>query len=287
MPEAVHIPWQPIGGGRASEAIYDQLRELITSGVLKPGDRLPSERAMMEQLHRSRPTIREALRMLEQGGYVASTHGASGAVVQELTIDGVEQPLSAMLQLNQISLEELGEYRAVNDGTIAGWAARRRTDRAASMRRTINAKRGMRDIASQTELARRIGMRAGTLSAKMHSGAWTAKDLAALDSCLTAAEQALGDYRRFAELDVRFHSLLSRATGNQVAMIVTDVLGQVEQHTLLKKMETLNDGACLALERRILARHREILSAIHRQDDAAAKQAMREHTRAAATDLKV
>ena len=224
MPEAVHIPWQPIGGGRASEAIYDQLRELITSGVLKPGDRLPSERAM-----------------LEQGGYVASTHGASGAVVQELTIDGVEQPLSAMLQLNQISLEELGEYRAVNDGTIAGWAARRRTD----------------------------------------------EDLAALDSCLTAAEQALGDYRRFAELDVRFHSLLSRATGNQVAMIVTDVLGQVEQHTLLKKMETLNDSACLALERRILARHREILSAIHRQDDAAAKQAMREHTRAAATDLKV
>ena len=97
----------------------------------------------------------------------------------------------------------------------------------------------------------------------------------------------LGDYRRFAELDVRFHSLLSRATGNQVAMIVTDVLGQVEQHTLLKKMETLNDSACLALERRILARHREILSAIHRQDDAAAKQAMREHTRAAATDLKV
>ena len=75
------------------------------------------EFAMMEQLHRSRPTIREALRMLEQGGYVASTHGASGAVVQELTIDGVEQPLSAMLQLNQISLEELGEYRAINEAT--------------------------------------------------------------------------------------------------------------------------------------------------------------------------
>ena len=236
MPEAVHIPWQPIGGGRASEAIYDQLRELITSGVLKPGDRLPSERAMMEQLHRSRPTIREALRMLEQGGY-----GASGAVVQELTIDGVEQPLSAMLQLNQISLEELGEYRAVNDGTIAGWAARRRTD----------------------------------------------EDLAALDSCLTAAEQALGDYRRFAELDVRFHSLLSRATGNQVAMIVTEVLGKVEQHVLLKKMSTLNDGQQLALARRILGRHREILDAIRRRDDAAAKRAMWEHTRAAGTDLKV
>ncbi len=241
MPEAVHIDWRDIGEGRASEAIYEQVRDLITSGVLKPGDRLPSERAMMEQLHRSRPTIREALRRLEQGGYVASTHGASGAVVQKLTIDGVEQPLTAMLQVNQISLEELGEYRAVNDGTIAGWAALRRTD----------------------------------------------DDLQALEICLQEAEMALGDYRRFAERDVGFHSLLSRATGNQVAMIVTEVLGKVEQHTLLKKMETLNDSECLALERRILGRHREILDAIRRQDADAAKQAMREHTRAAATDLKV
>lgn len=241
MAEAVHIDWQPVGEKRASEAIYDQLRGLITSGELKPGDRLPSERAMMEQLHRSRPTIREALRMLEQGGYVASTHGASGAVVQELTVDGVEQPLTAMLQLSRISLEELGEYRAVNDGTIAGWAALRRR----------------------------------------------AEDLTALEDCLTAAERSLGDYRRFAELDVRFHGLLSRAAGNQVAVIVTEVLGKVEQHVLLKKMETLDDAGKLVLSRRILMRHREILDAIRRQDADAAKQAMREHTRAAGTDLKV
>lgn len=241
MPEAVHIDWQPIGDRRASEAIYEQLRELITSGTLRPGDRLPSERAMMEQLHRSRPTIREALRMLEQGGYVASTHGASGAVVQELTIDGVEQPLTAMLRLNQISLEELGEYRAVNDGTIAGWAALRRSE----------------------------------------------ADLADMEACLLAAEQALGDSRRFAELDVGFHSLLARAAGNRVAVIVTEVLGNVEKRTLLDKMSTQGDSERLALERRILASHTEILEAIRRQDVDAAKQAMRAHTRAARQDLKV
>lgn len=66
-----------------------------------------------------------------------------------------------------------------------------RAERAASMRRTINAKRGMRDIASQTELARRIGMRAGTLSAKMQSGAWTAEDLAALDKVLRFSAEEL------------------------------------------------------------------------------------------------
>ena len=51
---SVHIDWQPIEGKRASEAIYEQLRQQITSGRLKPGDRLPSERAMMQQLGRSR-----------------------------------------------------------------------------------------------------------------------------------------------------------------------------------------------------------------------------------------
>ena len=179
--------------------------------------------------------------MLEQGGYVSSTHGASGAVVQELTLNGVEQPLTEMIQLNQISLEELGEYREVNDSTIAGWAAQRRTD----------------------------------------------EDIAALEQCLAQAEESLGDYRRFVELDVEFHSLLSRATGNQVAVIVTDVLGSVEQQTLLKKMLTISAGDRRALACRILERHREILSAFCRQDDASARRAMREDTRAAGQDLKV
>ena len=51
MSSAVHIDWQPIKAKRASEDIYAQLRDLITSGVLKPGDRLPSERAMMEAVY--------------------------------------------------------------------------------------------------------------------------------------------------------------------------------------------------------------------------------------------
>ena len=42
MHNAVHIDWQPIKARRASEDIYAQLRDLITSGALKPGDRLPS-----------------------------------------------------------------------------------------------------------------------------------------------------------------------------------------------------------------------------------------------------
>ena len=114
----LHIQLDP--AKRASDDIYEQLRALITSGALKPGDRLPSERAMMAELQRSRPTIREALKRLEQGGYVTSTQGASGAVVQELSLHAAEEPLKDMIQLSQVSLSELNEYRQSNDSTIAG-----------------------------------------------------------------------------------------------------------------------------------------------------------------------
>lgn len=117
----------PVATQRASEAIYDQIRGLIISGKLKPGERLPSERAMMETLKRSRPTIREALRMLERAGLVRIAAGTNGAVVTEPSAEAICQPLEGMLTLNTISYGELMEYRMLNDCAMARWAARRRT----------------------------------------------------------------------------------------------------------------------------------------------------------------
>ena len=73
--------FHPIKTVRASEAIYEQIKDRIISGELKPGDRLPSERNMMELFQRSRPTIREALRMLERSGYIRTIPGSNGALV--------------------------------------------------------------------------------------------------------------------------------------------------------------------------------------------------------------
>ncbi len=238
-PRELHIQLDP--ARRASDDIYEQLRALITSGVLKPGDRLPSERAMMAELQRSRPTIREALKRLEQGGYVTSTQGASGAVVQELSLHAAEEPLKDMIQLSQVSLSDLNEYRQSNDSTIAAWAAKRRSE----------------------------------------------EDLHELRRCVREAEEALGDYERFIELDVRFHSLLARASGNRVAVIVTEVLGNVEKETLHKKMLTLAPEERVALGQRILDTHRIILKAIEQQDSRAARSAMQTHTKAAGRDLQI
>ena len=119
--DAVQIPWQPVKTRRASEEIYLQLREFILSGQLKPGDRLPSERAMMAQLNRSRPTIREALRMLEQGAISLQRHGAPGAVVQEPSLHGVEEPLAEMIHSIRFRCRSWVNHRLNNDSTIAMW----------------------------------------------------------------------------------------------------------------------------------------------------------------------
>ena len=60
---------------RASEAIYNQIYPKIISGELRPGDRLPPERELAEMFQRSRPVVREALRMLQQEGLIETAVG--------------------------------------------------------------------------------------------------------------------------------------------------------------------------------------------------------------------
>ncbi len=119
----------PVETKRASEVIYEQIKSLIVDGQFKPGDRLPSERALMDTLQRSRPTIREALRMLERAGFVRIVPGTNGAIVQEFSLSNVEQPLETMLQTSNVSREELAEFRIHNDTLVARLAAQRRTEK--------------------------------------------------------------------------------------------------------------------------------------------------------------
>jgi len=123
------IKLAPVSTMRASEAIYEQIVQLITSGELRPGDRLPSERQMMDMMQRSRPTIREALRMLERNGLIQIVPGSSGAVVVEPSTSSVEEPLETMLNMNHLSSQELLEYRELNETATVAWAAQRRTEK--------------------------------------------------------------------------------------------------------------------------------------------------------------
>lgn len=119
---------RPVTTQRASEAIYEQIKDLILTGGLKPGDRLPSERSLMESLQRSRPTIREALRMLEHAGFIRTVPGTNGAVVREPGADEAQESLMSLLQTNKVTIGELSEYRLANETAVARWAADRRSE---------------------------------------------------------------------------------------------------------------------------------------------------------------
>ena len=122
------VTFKPVKPPRASEIIYEQIKKMITDGELKPGDRLPAEKELIKNLQRSRPVIREALRMLDQAGFIRTAPGATGAVIQKLGTTSVAQPLESILQINKITLEELSEYRSFSESAIAGLSAQRRTD---------------------------------------------------------------------------------------------------------------------------------------------------------------
>lgn len=123
----IAVSLQPVEKKRASEMIYDQIRKMILSGELRPGDRLPSERHLMDRLKRSRPTIREALRMLEREGFIHTIAGSNGAVVQQVSPQQVERGINALLKTDTITLHQLAEMRLAVESEAVAWAAKRCT----------------------------------------------------------------------------------------------------------------------------------------------------------------
>lgn len=113
------------GPGRKAlpEQIVRQLLELVESGRLKPGDRLPAERALAEELGVGRPTLREALRALQLLGIVDIRHGG-GVFVTGLELETLLSPLHLSLRLDQHSLETILEARKVIEGAVLAYVAR-------------------------------------------------------------------------------------------------------------------------------------------------------------------
>lgn len=112
--------WEPIGQqGSLSDRIATQVERLILDEQLKPGDRLPSEREMAQLLNVSRPSLREAVRILEARGRLTVKHG-QGVFVEA---PRSERELRAALGETELSLNELYAMREVLEVPAAGWAA--------------------------------------------------------------------------------------------------------------------------------------------------------------------
>ena len=104
--------FRPIHTRRAFEEICERIRERLALGVLKPGDKLPPERDLAQQLGVSRNVLREALRSLEMAGVLRLQKGVKGgAFIREGDTSRMNVVMRDMLSLGTISVRELSEAR--------------------------------------------------------------------------------------------------------------------------------------------------------------------------------
>lgn len=121
--------FEPIPNRRAFEVVCERVRELVASGRLKQGDRLPPERQLAEQFGVSRLAIREALRSLENAGLIVLQRGPKGgAFIQGGGDTKMTELMQDMLDLGAISLAELTEARIFILGSVARLACERASE---------------------------------------------------------------------------------------------------------------------------------------------------------------
>ncbi len=107
------------------DAVYKQLVSLITQGHLKPGDRLPSERAMASELGVSRQSIREAIYRAKTAGLVEVRQGGGAFVISSFK-RSLSAPLSILLGERASKVFEFLEVRRV----IEEWCVQRASEAA-------------------------------------------------------------------------------------------------------------------------------------------------------------
>ncbi len=109
---------------RVSKEIVDQVRDLISSGRLGPGDRLPSERELAQTFRVGRSTVREAIRSMESLGLIEVRPG-EGTFLAGASVKQGRDPLTANLYRTWSTQLKLFEVRAVLEPGLARLAARR------------------------------------------------------------------------------------------------------------------------------------------------------------------
>jgi DNA-binding FadR family transcriptional regulator len=128
-PAASTLGFAPIAPQRAFEDIAAQIRDLVASGKLKPGDRLPAERDLSGKFNVSRNTLREALRALELSGMIELRKGASGgAFVLPGSSGVVVNGLRDLYHLGAITPEHLTEARIWLSAIVVRVACERMTE---------------------------------------------------------------------------------------------------------------------------------------------------------------
>jgi DNA-binding FadR family transcriptional regulator len=167
----------PLERAPAYKLVYDAIEKEIHNGRLKVGDKLPSETTLAEQFGVNRSTIREGIRLLEQGGLIQREGGKRPRVSLPHYLDLASRATRALV-LHSVTFRELWEASVLLEPATAELAANRIT-----ARHLEDLESNLRDMGAAVE---------------------------------RVENNQLVDVADFVTLDSQFHEILAHAAGNRV-----------------------------------------------------------------------
>jgi GntR family transcriptional repressor for pyruvate dehydrogenase complex len=114
--------FSPIRSRKLSDAVYRQLVSLISSGELKPGDKIPSERELAADMGISRQSIREALNRAEVMRLIEVRQGEGSFILSSVN-ESLKPPLSLIMEKEVERIFDFLEIRKLVEGWCAEKAA--------------------------------------------------------------------------------------------------------------------------------------------------------------------
>jgi GntR family transcriptional regulator, transcriptional repressor for pyruvate dehydrogenase complex len=238
---------QPVRAPKTSELIAAQLRRQIVRGAVKPGEKLPPETRLMEQFGVSRPTIREAFRILETEGLIVVRPGSrGGAQVVAPDQTAAARHVGLLLQLRGATIDDVYEARKIAEPVCAAMLARRRTEQ---------------DIADLATV------------------------VAEIESAIEARD-GLPDPAQWTRLSYRFHELIMQRSGNKTLALQGAMLHDiVATHTELRTSRSFGETGTPERFRRAVEAYKKLLALIEAGDADGAQRLWRSHMDSAAAYL--
>jgi len=116
------MPFQKIDPDRIADTVVTQIEQLILRGILRPGERLPSERDLAERLGVSRPSVREATATLQEKGLL-TTKASAGIFVADLLGSAFAPALTDLFSTHEEAVADYLAFRRDLEGMAAERAA--------------------------------------------------------------------------------------------------------------------------------------------------------------------
>lgn len=139
VPSRPGMKFSAVEKTRAHELVVKQIEAGIAEGSLRPGERIPSERELVEQFDLSRPTVREGLRVAESLGLIQIRPGnPNGSIVVAKHQRGVTRVMESLLRGNLANLGNLIELRMILESSACFLAALGPSDRLQPLRDALS-----------------------------------------------------------------------------------------------------------------------------------------------------